>query len=320
MKTDIDLYTSRIAVSGALHTDGILDAIVKQAHTLSAREIIIGKTAVVFRTHRMFCEKMTLVPEYTRALVHRIASLSCIDGRVRLYGQFIHPGENPVLIYTVFVQNILVLYLPDRSRYLPPLEDMGLSESQIAKLRNIRTQKHGLVVFCSPDKHGISTAAASVFSDIQRGENALYPKPPAVRHLYDKASVRTAIEAAAHSFVFAVIASRDTVSAGCLLKKYNGGKAAAYLRCIIAHELLYDGRDIHLLFDIAFPKHPPEIQPKRRSPDPHTNDPLAHCTNVAAEILKSLKLHSRLPRTAKSVASGKSIISHGTKFVREAAR
>ena len=287
MKTDIDLYASRIVRSGDLHADGMLEAIVKQARSLSAREIIIGKTAVVFRTHRTFYEKMRLAPEYTRALIRRIASLSQIDGRIRLYGKFVLFGTDPVLIYTVFVQSVLVLSLPDRPRCLPPLEDMGLSENQIEKLRDIRMQKIGLVLF--------------------------------VRRFCDKASVRRAIETAAHSFVFATIASRDTASAVGLLKKFNNGKATACLRCIIAHELLYDGRDIHLLFDISFPKHPPETLPKRLSPDPYSDDPLSHCTNVASEILKSLKLHSRLPRTVKPVVSGKSIISHGTKFVREAA-
>ncbi|EPF25178.1 hypothetical protein HMPREF1221_02262 [Treponema socranskii subsp. paredis ATCC 35535] len=319
MKTDIDLYASRIVRSGDLHTDGMLEAIVKQARFLSAREIIIGKTAVVFRTHRTFYEKMTLMPEYTRALIHRIASLSQIDGRIRLYGKFVLFGTDPVLIYTVFVQSVLVLSLSDRPRCLPPLEDMGLSENQIEKLRDIRMQKRGLVLFCSPDERGISTAAASIFSDMHRGENALHADPPVVRRFCDKASVRRAIETAAHSFVFATIASRDTASAVGLLKKFNNGKAIACLRCIIAHELLYDGRDIHLLFDIAFPKHPPETLPKRLSPDPYSDDPLSHCTNVASEILKSLKLHSRLPRTVKPVVPGKSIISHGTKFVREAA-
>lgn len=309
-----------IAAFADLHADGTLCEILRQARSLSAREIIIGKTAVVFRTHRTFYEKMTLLPEYTRALIHRIASLSKIDGRIRLYGKFVHFGTDPVLIYTVFVQSILVLSLPDPPLCLPPLEDMGLSESQIEKLRDIRMQKSGLVLFCSPDERGISTAAASVFSDIQRGKKALYGTPPAVRRLCDRAGVRTAIEAAAHSFVFATIASRDTASAAGLLKKFNNGKTTACLRCIIAHELLYDGRDIHPLFDIAFPKHPPETQSKRLSPDPYRDDSLSHCTNVASEILKSLKVHSRLPHTVKPVVSGKSIISHGIKFVREAAR
>ncbi|QNL98135.1 hypothetical protein [Treponema sp. Marseille-Q4132] len=320
MKTDTMIRAADIAAFADLHADGMLCAILRQARSLSAREIIIGKTAVVFRTHRTFYEKMTLLPEYTRALIHRIASLSKIDGRIRLYGKFVHFGTDPVLIYTVFVQSILVLSLPDPPLCLPPLEDMGLSESQIEKLRDIRMQKSGLVLFCSPDERDILTAAASIFSDMYRGENALHAAPPVVRRLCDKASVRTAIETAVHSFVFATIASRDTASAVGLLKKFNTGKATACLRCIIAHELLYDGRDIHLLFDIAFPKHPPETLPKRLSPDPYSDDPLSHCTNVASEILKSLKLHSRLPRTVKPVVPGKSIISHGTKFVREAVR
>ena len=73
MKTDISIHTADLTAYVDLHADDMLKAIVKQARSLSAREIVIGKTTVVFRTHRTFYEKMTLAPEYTRALMRRIA-------------------------------------------------------------------------------------------------------------------------------------------------------------------------------------------------------------------------------------------------------
>lgn len=323
MKTDTSIRAADIAACTDLHADDMLKAIVKQARSLSAREIIIGKTAVVFRTHRTFYEKMTLAPEYTRALMRRIASLSHLDGKAKLYGRFIHRGVHPILLYTVVVQGGIVLRIPVCPRVLPPLEGLGLCSAQIEALRKLSVQRNGLIIFCLPDKRRISTAAISIFSDMRRTGKAFCVKPPCILHLHSEESVNTAIETArTDTLVFALLAASDIASAFMQLKKYraSSGDIEGLLRCIIAHELLYDGSDIHLLFDIAFPACPLKIILNGGSPAPDTDDSFTHCTNVAAEILKSLKLYSRLPHTVKPAVSGKSIISHEKKIVYEAAR
>ena len=319
MKTDTSIYAADLTAYVDLHAEGMLEAIVKQARSLSAREIVIGKTAVVFRTHRTFYEKMTLAPEYTRALMRRIASLSHINGRIRLYGKFVHFGAHPVLLYAAAVQGGIALRIRGCPRALPPPEGLGLCGAQIEALRKLSAQRNGLVIFCSPDERRISTAAISIFSDMRRTGKASRAKPPCILYLYSEESVRAAIETArADTLVFALLAASDVTSAVAALKKYRtaSGDIAALVRCIIAHELLYDGRDIHLLFDIAFPACPFEI-PSGGSPAPDRDESFTHCTNVAAEILKSLKRHSRLPRTAKPAVSGEGVLLRGRKFATE---
>ena len=320
MKTDTSIHAADLTAYVDLHAEGMLEAIVKQARSLSAREIVIGKTAVVFRTHRTFYEKMTLAPEYTRALMRRIASLSHIDGRIRLYGKFVHFGAHPVLLYAAAVQGGIALRIRGCPRALPPPEGLGLCGAQIEALRKLSAQRNGLVIFCSPDERRISTAAISIFSDMRRTGKASRTKPPCILYLYSEESVRAAIETArADTLVFALLAASDVTSAVAALKKYRAasGDIAALVRCIIAHELLYDGRDIHLLFDIAFPACPLKIILNGGSPAPDTDDSFTHCTNVAAEILKSLKRHSRLPRTAKPAVSGEGVLLRGRKFATE---
>ena len=320
MKTDISIHTADLTAYVDLHADDMLKAIVKQARSLSAREIVIGKTAVVFRTHRTFYEKMTLAPEYTRALMRRIASLSHIDGRIRLYGKFVHFGAHPVLLYAAAVQGGIALRIRGCPRALPPPEGLGLCGAQIEALRKLSAQRNGLVIFCSPDERRISTAAISIFSDMRRTGKASRTKPPCILYLYSEESVRAAIETArADTLVFALLAASDVASAVAALKKYRAasGDIASLVRCIIAHELLYDGRDIHLLFDIAFPACPFEIPSGGGSPAPDRDESFTHCTNVAAEILKSLKRHSRLPRTAKPAVSGEGVLLRGRKFATE---
>ena len=320
MKTDTSIHAADLTAYVDLHAEGMLEAIVKQARSLSAREIVIGKTAVVFRTHRTFYEKMTLAPEYTRALMRRIASLSHIDGRIRLYGKFVHFGAHPVLLYAAAVQGGIALRIRGCPRALPPPEGLGLCGAQIEALRKLSAQRNGLVIFCSPDERRISTAAISIFSDMRRTGKASCVKPPRILHLHGEESVRTAIETArADTLVFALLAASDVTSAVAALKKYRAasGEIAALVRCIIAHELLYDGRDIHLLFDIAFPACPFEIPSGGGSPAPDRDESFTHCTNVAAEILKSLKRHSRLPRTAKPAVSGEGVLLRGRKFATE---
>ena len=319
MKTDTSIHAADLTAYVDLHAEGMLEAIVKQARSLSAREIVIGKTAVVFRTHRTFYEKMTLAPEYTRALMRRIASLSHINGRIRLYGKFVHFGAHPVLLYAAAVQGGIALRIRGCPRALPPPEGLGLCGAQIEALRKLSAQRNGLVIFCSPDERRISTAAISIFSDMRRTGKASRAKPPCILYLYSEESVRAAIETArADTLVFALLAASDVTSAVAALKKYRtaSGDIAALVRCIIAHELLYDGRDIHLLFDIAFPACPFEI-PSGGSPAPDRDESFTHCTNVAAEILKSLKRHSRLPRTAKPAVSGEGVLLRGRKFATE---
>jgi len=320
MKTDTSIHAADLTAYIDLHAEGMLEAIVKQARSLSAREIVIGKTAVVFRTHRTFYEKMTLAPEYTRALMRRIASLSHIDGRIRLYGKFVHFGVHPVLLYAAAVQGGIALRIRGCPRALPPPEGLGLCGAQIEALRKLSAQRNGLVIFCSPDERRISTAAISIFSDMRRTGKASRTKPPCILYLYSEESVRAAIETArADTLVFALLAASDVTSAVAALKKYRAasGDIAALVRCIIAHELLYDGRDIHLLFDIAFPACPFEIPSGGGSPAPDRDESFTHCTNVAAEILKSLKRHSRLPRTAKPAVSGEGVLLRGRKFATE---
>ena len=320
MKTDTSIHAADLTAYVDLHAEGMLEAIVKQARSLSAREIVIGKTAVVFRTHRTFYEKMTLAPEYTRALMRRIASLSHIDGRIRLYGKFVHFGAHPVLLYAAAVQSGIALRIRGCPRALPPPEGLGLCGAQIEALRKLSAQRNGLVIFCSPDERRISTAAISIFSDMRRTGKASRTKPPCILYLYSEESVRAAIETArADTLVFALLAASDVTSAVAALKKYRAasGDIAALVRCIIAHELLYDGRDIHLLFDIAFPACPFEIPSDGGSPAPDRDESFTHCTNVAAEILKSLKRHSRLPRTAKPAVSGEGVLLRGRKFATE---
>ena len=320
MKTDTSIHAADLTAYVDLHAEGMLEAIVKQARSLSAREIVIGKTAVVFRTHRTFYEKMTLAPEYTRALMRRIASLSHIDGRIRLYGKFVHFGAHPVLLYAAAVQGGIALRIRGCPRALPPPEGLGLCGAQIEALRKLSAQRNGLVIFCSPDERRISTAAISIFSDMRRTGKASRTKPPCILYLYSEESVRAAIETArADTLVFALLAASDVTSAVAALKKYRAasGDIAALVRCIIAHELLYDGRDIHLLFDIAFPACPFEIPSGGGSPAPDRDESFTHCTNVAAEILKSLKRHSRLPRTAKPAVSGEGVLLRGRKFATE---
>ncbi|WP_277056607.1 hypothetical protein [Treponema socranskii] len=320
MKTDISIHTADLTAYVDLHADDMLKAIVKQARSLSAREIVIGKTTVVFRTHRTFYEKMTLAPEYTRALMRRIASLSHIDGRIRLYGKFVHFGAHPVLLYAAAVQGGIALRIRGCPRALPPPEGLGLCGAQIEALRKLSAQRNGLVIFCSPDERRISTAAISIFSDMRRTGKASRTKPPCILYLHDEESVHIAIETArADTLVFALLAASDVTSAVAALKKYRAasGDIASLVRCIIAHELLYDGRDIHLLFDIAFPACPFEIPSDGGSPAPDRDESFTHCTNVAAEILKSLKRHSRLPRTAKPAVSGEGVLLRGRKFATE---
>ena len=326
MKTDTIIHAADLIAYVDLHAEGMLEAIVKQARSLSAREIVIGKTAVVFRTHRTFYEKMTLAPEYTRALMRRIASLSHIDGRIRLYGKFVHFGAHPVLLYAAAVQGGIALRIRGCPRALPPPEGLGLCGAQIEALRKLSAQRNGLVIFCSPDERRISTTAISIFSDMRRTGKASRTKPPCILYtqrilyLHDEESVHTAIETArADTLVFALLAASDVTSAVAALKKYRAasGDIAALVRCIIAHELLYDGRDIHLLFDIAFPACPFEIPSGGGSPAPDRDESFTHCTNVAAEILKSLKRHSRLPRTAKPAVSGEGVLLRGRKFATE---
>lgn len=320
MKTDTSIHAADLTAYVDLHAEGMLEAIVKQARSLSAREIVIGKTAVVFRTHRTFYEKMTLAPEYTRALMRRIASLSHIDGRIRLYGKFVHFGAHPVLLYAAAVQSGIALRIRGCPRALPPPEGLGLCGAQIEALRKLSAQRNGLVIFCSPDERRISTAAISIFSDMRRTGKASRTKPPCILYLYSEESVRAAIETArADTLVFALLAASDVTSAVAALKKYRAasGDIASLVRCIIAHELLYDGRDIHLLFDIAFPACPFEIPSGGGSPAPDRDESFTHCTNVAAEILKSLKRHSRLPRTAKPAVSGEGVLLRGRKFATE---
>ena len=320
MKTDTSIHAADLTAYIDLHAEGMLEAIVKQARSLSAREIVIGKTAVVFRTHRTFYEKMTLAPEYTRALMRRIASLSQIDGRIRLYGKFVHFGAHPVLLYAAAVQGGIALRIRGCPRALPPPEGLGLCGAQIEALRKLSAQRNGLVIFCSPDERRISTAAISIFSDMRRTGKTSRVKPPRILYLHSEESVRAAIETArADTLVFALLAASDVTSAVAALKKYRAasGDIAALVRCIIAHELLYDGRDIHLLFDIAFPACPFEIPSGGGSPAPDRDESFTHCTNVAAEILKSLKRHSRLPRTAKPAVSGEGVLLRGRKFATE---
>ena len=320
MKTDTSIHAADLIAYVDLHAEGMLEAIVKQARSLSARKIVIGKTAVVFRTHRTFYEKMTLAPEYTRALMRRIASLSHIDGRIRLYGKFVHFGAHPVLLYAAAVQSGIALRIRGCPRALPPPEGLGLCGAQIEALRKLSAQRNGLVIFCSPDERRISTAAISIFSDMRRTGKASRTKPPCILYLHDEESVRAAIETArADTLVFALLAASDVTSAVAALKKYRAasGDIAALVRCIIAHELLYDGRDIHLLFDIAFPACPFEIPSGGGSPAPDRDESFTHCTNVAAEILKSLKRHSRLPRTAKPAVSVEGVLLRGRKFATE---
>ncbi|MDR9859524.1 hypothetical protein [Treponema socranskii] len=323
MKTDTSIRAADIAACTDLHADGMLCAILRQARVLSAEEIVIGKAAVTFKTHGAFCEKMTLQPPFARRLADHIASLAHLDGRTKLCGRFIRRGVHPFLLYTVVVQGGIVLRIPVCPRVLPPLEGLGLCSAQIEALRKLSTQRSGLIIFCLPDERRISTAAVSIFSDMRRTGKAFCVKPPCILHLHSEESVNTAIETArTDTLVFALLAASDVTSAFMQLKKYraSSGDIAGLLRCIIAHELLYDGSDIHLLFDIAFPACPLKIILKGGSPAPDTDDSFTHCTNVAAEILKSLKRHSRLPRTVKPAVSGESIVARGKKFMHEAAR
>ena len=183
MKTDTSIHAADLTAYVDLHADDMLEAIVKQARSLSARDIVIGKTTVVFRTHRTFYEKMTLAPEYTRALMRRIASLSQIDGRIRLYGKFVHFGAHPVLLYAAAVQGGIALRIRGCPRALPPPEGLGLCGAQIEALRKLSAQRNGLVIFCSPDERRISTAAISIFSDMRRTGKASRTKPPCILYL-----------------------------------------------------------------------------------------------------------------------------------------
>ena len=323
MKTDSTIRAADRTACADLPAGEMLCAIVRQARALSAGEIIVGKEAVTFKTHGAFCESMKLQPERARCLAEHIASLSHLDGKTRLCGRFIHRGAYPVLICTASVRDTIVLRIPGSSRALPPLEGLGLCGAQIEALRKLSVQRSGLAIFCSPDERGIPTAAVSIFSDMRRTGRASCVKPPCIVHLHSEDSVRAAIETSrTNTLVFALLGASDVASAFVRLKRYRAsfGDVASVLRCIIAHELLYDGNDIHLLFDIAFPAQPCKLPSNGGSPSPDTDDSFVHRTNVASEILKSLKLHSPLPRTAKPAVSGKAAASRGRKFVYEAAR
>lgn len=323
MKTDTILHAANIAAHTDLHEDGMLCAIIRQARALSAGEIIIGTTAVTFKTHGTFCESMALQPSLVRRLSEHIASLSHIDGMTKSYGRFIHHGMHPALVCVSVVQGDIVLRLSVCPHALPPLEGLGLCDSQIEAIRKLSAQQSGLAIFCSPNGRGIPTAAVSIFSDMRRAGKASLVKPPRILYLHSEESMRAAIAASrSNTLVFALLAASDIASAFAELKKYRAlsGAVTAVLRCIIAHELLYDGSDIHLLFDIAFPAHPLKILLNGGSPAPDTDDSFTHCTNIAAEILKSLKRHSRLSCTVRPAVSGKAIASRGRKFVYEAAR
>ncbi|WP_315602379.1 hypothetical protein [Treponema socranskii] len=320
MKTDTTVRAADLTACTDLHADGMLCAIVRQARALSAGEILVGKTCVTFKTHGVFCESMTLQPYLLRRLADHIASLSHPGGRTKSCGGFILRGIHPVLICTAAVRDGIVLRICGCPHALPPLEELGLCGAQIEALRKLRVQQNGLIICCLPDERRISTAAISIFSDMRRTGKASFVKPPRILHLHGEESVRAAIETArADTLVFALLAASDAASAFMQLKKYRAasGDIAALVRCIIAHELLYDGRDIHLLFDIAFPACPLKIILNGGSPAPDTDDSFTHCTNVAAEILKSLKRHSRLPRTAKPAVSGEGVLLRGRKFATE---
>ena len=323
MKTDTITHAAAVAAYADLHEEEMLCAIIRQARALSAGEIVIGKTAVIFKTHGAFSERMTLQPPLARRLAGHIASLSHMNGRTKLCGRFIHRDVHPLLICTSVVQGDIVLRLPCCTRVLPPLEGLGLCGAQIEGLRKSGTQQSGLAIFCSPAGRGIPTAAISIFSDIKRMRSASRVKPPCILYLHSEMSVRTAVEALhSNKFVFALLSASDVASAFAHLKSGYASSIdiAAFVRCIIAHELLYDGNDIHLLFDIAFPARPLKISLNGGSPTPDTDDPFMHCTNIASEILKSLKLHALSPRPVKSAVSGKAIASRGRKFMYEAAR
>ena len=323
MKTDTTIRAADRAACADLPAGEMLGAIVRQARAFSAGEIIIGKEAVTFKTYGTFCESMALPPDRARRLAVHIASLSHLDGKTRLCGRFIHRGTYPVLICTAFVQGGIALRILGSSRALPPLEGLGLCGAQIEALRTLGVQRSGLAIFCSPDERGISTAAVSIFSDMRRTGRASCVKPPCIVHLHSEESVRAAIEASrTNTLVFALLGASDVASVFMQLKRYRASSVdiASVLRCIIAHELLYDGNDIHLLFDIAFPARPCKLPSSEGSPSPDTDDSFVHRTNVASEILKSLKLHSRLSCAKKSAVTGEAAVSHGRKFVYEAVR
>lgn len=173
----------------------------------------------------------------------------------------------------------------------------GFSKSQVEKITALYSERNGLVLVCGKSWRKCFKILQKIFSYEYR--------VVAGGKLIDRQDMRDAIEAAhGRNLVLAAVDACD--ASECIMRVVHLGidfaELVSVLRCIIIQEHIRSGEDVYTLTDIVSPCIGLEKVPLFTVSKDELDDSLVHCTNVAAQVLASLK---KLPIPDYAVKSRK---------------
>lgn len=159
----------------------LLDSILHEARQKNATDIHIERNSIKYRVKGKLDNRTVLQHEKANELIQRIkllAGMNVIEKRKSQDGHFIYGEANPLFVRVSCMSIIsddqkeleesVVLRILDTSRIPLSLSHLGFSLVQYEGIKNLCSQKNGLIIICGPTGAGKSTTAASMLLQIQR--------------------------------------------------------------------------------------------------------------------------------------------------------
>lgn len=162
----------------------LLEEILQEAIEYGATDIHIEKSIVKFRINGILQKQKEIQKDKMGEVIQRIKFLSgmnVMEKRCCQNGHFIFGEKKSVFIRvstvgiisenSVYAEESIVLRILDTSRNPLGIENLGFSNSQITKIKNMSYEKNGLILVCGPTGAGKSTTVASILSEIVRNNS-----------------------------------------------------------------------------------------------------------------------------------------------------
>lgn len=159
----------------------LLDSILHEARNNKATDIHIERNSIKYRVKGKLDNRTVLQHDKANELIQRIkllAGMNVIEKRKSQDGHFIYGDSNPLFVRVSCMSVIsddqkepeesVVLRILDTSRIPLSLSQLGFSLVQYEGIKNLCTEKNGLIIICGPTGAGKSTTAASMLLQIQR--------------------------------------------------------------------------------------------------------------------------------------------------------
>lgn len=159
----------------------LLDTLISDACKKMATDIHIENNTVRFRICGNLVNVMELQEDRSRELVQRIkllARMNVLENRKSQDGQFVYGLDKNIFVRVSCVGAVgakdgwrvesVVMRLLDPKRVPLSIDTLGMNQNQCIDLKNIYSQKNGLVLICGPTGSGKSTTAAAMLLEIQK--------------------------------------------------------------------------------------------------------------------------------------------------------